>query len=60
MALMEDYQTIVQVDLGLVRAKQRRDIYDARGDVRGAAGQRHVIDRLLDRRLELMKARTIA
>lgn len=60
MSTERDYRTIPQVDLALITASIRRRMYDARGDMQGVVTQRHVTDRLLDRRLELMAARPVS
>lgn len=60
MALTEDYQTIAQIDVALLRAAQRRKAYRGEGLTVSVEGQSHVIDRLLDRRLVLMKARDVS
>lgn len=57
MSTDRDYRTIPQVDLALIRARARRMRYFLRGETTSVNGQTHVIDRLLDRRLELMAAR---
>lgn len=54
---MEAYTTIAQVDRALSRAALRRRTYRDLGMDVSARTQGAVIDRLLDRRLELMGAR---
>lgn len=53
----DDYKTIPGVDLALIRATQRLREYQADGRHVSVTVQAHVVDRLLDRRLELMAAR---
>ena len=52
--MIEDYRTIAEVDRALARAALRRGTYRARRMETSARTQSVVIDRLLDRRLELM------
>jgi hypothetical protein len=52
-----DYGSLPGVDLALIRATQRLREYEAAKLHNSIIVQAHVIDRLLDRRLELMAAR---
>ncbi len=52
-----DYSTLPGVDLALILGSQRLRKYQADGLAISVTVQAHVIDRLLDRRLELMAIR---
>lgn len=54
MATETDYKTIDQADLALRRAALRRAVYRSQGQTISADVAGSIIDRLLDRRLELM------
>lgn len=56
MAIENDYHSIPQIALAIGRAALRRATYRATGQDLSANTVTSVIDRLLDRRLELMPA----
>jgi hypothetical protein len=53
----EDYTAIADVDIAIGRGALRLAQYRLKGETVAALVQAHVIDRLLDRRLELMRDR---
>jgi hypothetical protein len=55
--MSHDYTTLPGVDMALILASQRLREYEAAKLHNSIIVQAHVIDRLLDRRLELMAVR---